>query len=94
MTALKLRGLRAPDRNAIQYTSLRAEDSDEALLAFASSLAAAMPTTVVVDRRGRVAARVVGPTTYSMLSALVEDVVSGGCGTKPRAQGLVIRVEA
>jgi hypothetical protein len=30
----------------------------------------------VIDRDGRVAARVVGPTTYSQLSKLVDDVAS------------------
>jgi hypothetical protein len=30
-----------------------------------------IPSTVVIDREGRVAARVLGPTTYSQLKELV-----------------------
>lgn len=73
-------------RLAVPYPSLRAEDSDRALLAFGSSVAvAAVPTTVVVDREGRIAARVVGPTTYSTLKALVDDVVTEAGGSRPRS---------
>lgn len=36
----------------------------------------AVPTTVVLDRRGRVAARVIGVASASTLSALVDDVVA------------------
>lgn len=35
-----------------------------------------LPTTLVIDRAGRVAARVLGPTTYSQLSELVDQVAS------------------
>ena len=35
-----------------------------------------LPTTLVIDRVGRVAARVLGPTTYSQLSNLVDQVAS------------------
>lgn len=63
-------------RQKVPYPSVRAEDSGEALLAFGSSVAvAAVPTSVVVDRDGKIAARVVGPTTYATLKALVADVV-------------------
>ncbi|MFL6287811.1 MAG: TlpA family protein disulfide reductase, partial [Actinomycetes bacterium] len=34
----------------------------------------AIPSTVIVDREGKVAARVVGPTTYSQLSELIDQV--------------------
>lgn len=36
----------------------------------------AVPTTVVVDSVGRVAARVIGPVTYAALHGLVEDTVA------------------
>lgn len=63
-------------RQRVPYESLRSEDSDEALLAFGSALGVAVPTTVVVDRDGRIAARIVGPTTYVTLRELVEAVLA------------------
>jgi hypothetical protein len=36
----------------------------------------AVPTTYVVDPEGRVAARILGPTTASTLTGLVEDVLA------------------
>ncbi|WP_165807149.1 TlpA family protein disulfide reductase [Nocardioides currus] len=61
----------------VPYPSLRASDSDDALLAFGGAVAtAAVPTTVVVDDQGRVAARVVGPTSFATLGALLEDVLA------------------
>lgn len=62
----------------VPYASLRSEDSNEALLAFGGLLGMAVPTTVVVDREGRVAARIVGPTTYVTLRELVDEVVDEG----------------
>jgi thiol-disulfide isomerase/thioredoxin len=38
--------------------------------------AEAIPSTVVIDREGKVAARVIGPTTYSQLSDLIDKVDS------------------
>ena len=56
---------------------MAAEDSAEALLAFGGALAsAAVPSTVVLDRAGRIAARVIGPLTYSTMSALVECAIA------------------
>lgn len=73
-------------RQEVPYPSVRAEDSDAALLAFGSSVAvAAVPTTVVVDRKGRIAGRVVGPTTYGTLKALVADVVQEDAAAPPDA---------
>jgi len=66
----------------ITYPSIRTGDSASALLAFGSALASAVPSTVVVDRQGRAAARVVGPTTYATLNALVGDVLAEQ-GTSP-----------
>lgn len=63
--------------NKVPYPSIRAADSDEALLSFGTSVGVvAVPTTLVVDSEGRIAARVVGATTYSTLKALIEDVLA------------------
>jgi hypothetical protein len=64
-------------RFKITYPSITAADSGPAILAFGSTLPLdAVPSTLVVDRNGRVAARVVGPTTYVTLRDLVESVES------------------
>jgi thiol-disulfide isomerase/thioredoxin len=63
-------------RYEIPYPSIRTGDSQEALLAFGPKLPpSAVPSTMIVDREGRLAARVIGKTTYGTLSALVEDVL-------------------
>lgn len=60
----------------IPYPSLF-DPSGELQLAFRDSLPPnAIPSTIVIDREGRVAARVIGPTTYSQLSDLVDQVAS------------------
>ncbi|WP_067971435.1 TlpA family protein disulfide reductase [Nocardiopsis trehalosi] len=41
---------------------------------------AAIPSTLVLDREGRIAARVIGETTYNQLTDLVEPVVAEGGG--------------
>lgn len=64
-------------RYGITYPSIKTADSQEALLAFGSKLPpSAVPSTIVVDRRGRLAARVIGKTSYSTLSALVDDALA------------------
>lgn len=58
----------------IPYASVRPDDSAAALLAFRGVLTAvAVPSTVVVDANGDVAARVVGQVDASTLIGLVED---------------------
>lgn len=58
----------------ITYPSLVDTDG-RLLLRFRGSLPpSAIPSTLVVDRQGRVAARVLGPTTYSDLKRLVDEV--------------------
>ncbi len=48
------------------------------LLAFAGHLpASAIPSTLVVDAQGRVAARILGETTEATLTGLVDDVARG-----------------
>lgn len=71
---------RAFERNyRIEYPSITTEDSTKVLLAFGSQLPrSAVPSTLIVDREGRVAARVIGETSYSTLTALVTDVLLEG----------------
>ena len=37
-----------------------------------------VPTTVVIDRDGKVAARVIGPVTYKTLKGLLDDELAAG----------------
>jgi thiol-disulfide isomerase/thioredoxin len=58
----------------ISYPSLN-DPADEIALAFRSTVPpAGIPTTLVIDRTGRVAARVVGQSTYSALGRLIASV--------------------
>lgn len=59
--------------NKITYPSLR-DDGGSTLLALRGK-ANATPTTLVLDRRGRIAARVSGPVTAGTLTGLVNDVL-------------------
>ena len=59
---------------AIGYPSLVDEDG-QLMLAFGRTIpVSAVPSTVVVDARGRIAARVIGAITYATLTGLIEDV--------------------
>lgn len=61
----------------ITYPSVYDPDGRE-LLKFGAQLPpSAIPTTLVVDAEGRVAARVLGETTEATLRGLVEDVAAG-----------------
>jgi thiol-disulfide isomerase/thioredoxin len=51
------------------------EDPDGQLLAQLRMLPPAIPGSLVVDRRGNVAARVVGPTTAAQITGLVDQVL-------------------
>lgn len=56
----------------IPYPSVHPDDAGTAILAFGGALtAAAIPSTVVLDEQGRVAARVVGPVDAGTLRRLV-----------------------
>jgi thiol-disulfide isomerase/thioredoxin len=58
----------------IGYPSLN-DPGDEVALAFQSTVPpAAIPTTLIIGRTGRVAARIVGQSTYSGLGRLIADV--------------------
>ncbi|MDQ3423537.1 MAG: TlpA family protein disulfide reductase [Actinomycetota bacterium] len=68
----------------ISYPSIVTEDSGQVLLAFHSSLPPnAIPSTLIVDRQGRVAARIVGETTYTKLRELLDEVLAES--SQPRA---------
>ena len=68
---------RAFEQNfGITYPSL-VDQSGELQLAFRDSVpASSIPWTLVIDRDGRIAARVLGATTYSELTGLVDQVAS------------------
>jgi thiol-disulfide isomerase/thioredoxin len=62
----------------VPYPSLN-DPSDELALAFRGTVPpAAIPTTLVIDRSGRIAARVEGSVTYDRLRALIMDVARPG----------------
>jgi thiol-disulfide isomerase/thioredoxin len=86
-TGVQFVGINVRDNNAaaraferrykITYPSITTADSGEALLAFGPELpASAVPSTVIVDRQGRIAARIIGATTRGTLSALVEETLA------------------
>lgn len=70
---------RAFDRSQeIPYPSLY-DQPGEVALAFRDTVPPqAIPSTIVVDRHGRVAARVIGKTTYSQLLPMVQRIAGGG----------------
>lgn len=66
------------DEFGVTYPSLIDVDTAEAKLAFAASIPIqATPTTLVLDKQGRVAARIIGPIDgTSILSTLVKDALA------------------
>lgn len=59
---------------SIGYPSL-VDDDGRLMLAFGRTVpVSAVPTTVVVDARGRIAARVIGAVTYATLSGLIDEI--------------------
>ena len=59
----------------ITYPSLN-DPGDEIALAFRKTVPpAAIPTTLVIDRSGHIAARIVGGATYNALKALIAKVL-------------------
>lgn len=61
----------------VDYVTLYDPDA-RLLLRFAAQLpASAIPSTLVVDREGRVAARIIGETTRATLVGLVTDIAAG-----------------
>ncbi|WP_341228821.1 TlpA disulfide reductase family protein [Nocardioides salarius] len=73
-------------RYRLTYPSITTEQSGEALLALRAMLPPnAIPSTLVVDRDGDVAARVIGQATYRTLRALVDDVLEPTPGSSKEA---------
>lgn len=62
--------------NGVTYPSLSDSASGGQPMLALQGKAAATPTTLVLDRQGRIAARVLGATTAGTLTALVDDVVA------------------
>lgn len=67
-------GLAFQKANDVTYPSL-AYDGGLPILAL-QGRATATPSTLVLDRQGRIAARVSGPVTTSTLTALIDDVLA------------------
>ncbi|WP_299929577.1 TlpA disulfide reductase family protein [uncultured Nocardioides sp.] len=65
------------DSYGIEYPSITTDTSSDAVLAFGSALPpSAVPSTLVVDAQGRLAARIVGPTDRSTLSTIVTETAA------------------
>lgn len=62
--------------NAVTYPSISDGASGGAPMLALQGKAPATPTTLVLDRQGRLAARVLGPITAATLTALVDEVIS------------------
>ena len=63
-------------RYDVPYPSVVDEDG-ELLLGFRFIIpTAVVPTTIVIDREGKVAARVIGPVTYRTLRGLLDDEIA------------------
>jgi peroxiredoxin len=63
----------------IGYPSL-SDPASEIVLAFHGAVQPqAIPSTLVIDRQGRIAAEIVGASTYSRLKALLGRVTGGNC---------------
>jgi thiol-disulfide isomerase/thioredoxin len=62
--------------NKVTYPSLSDSESGGQPMLALQGKAAATPSTLVLDRRGRIAARVLGATTAGTLTALVDDVLA------------------
>ncbi len=58
----------------VGYPSLNDPDDDIALLFHSTVPPADIPTTLVIDRSGRIAARIFGEASYRQLKALVDQV--------------------
>jgi thiol-disulfide isomerase/thioredoxin len=52
-------------------------DADGRLLARLTMLPPALPSSLVLDRKGRIAARVVGPTTAAEVTEILRQVLAG-----------------
>jgi len=65
------------DTYGISYPSINTATSSDALLAFGPSLPpSAVPSTMIVDTEGRLAARIIGPADYTTLTTLVTETAA------------------
>ncbi len=65
------------DNYNIEYPSITTDTSSAAVLAFGPALPpSAVPSTLVVDAQGRLAARIVGPTDYATLTTIVTETAA------------------
>ena len=71
------RGAAFTKKAGITYPSLSDEASGGTLILALQGKAPTVPTTLVLDTEGRIAARVNGPVSASTLRGLVDDVVAG-----------------
>ncbi len=62
--------------NGVTYPSISNDASQGQPMLALQGKASATPSTLVLDRRGRIAARVLGPTSVSTLTGLVDDVLA------------------
>jgi thiol-disulfide isomerase/thioredoxin len=70
------RGAAFAKKAGMTYPSLSDEESGGVLILALQGKAPTVPTTLVLDREGRIAARVNGPVSASTLRGLVDDVVA------------------
>lgn len=65
------------DTYGIEYPSITTDTSTDAVLAFGPALPpSAVPSTLVVDAQGRLAARIVGPADYTTLTTIVSETAA------------------
>lgn len=62
--------------NGVTYPSINNQASNAQPMLALQGKAAATPTTLVLDRQGRIAARILGSTTAGTLTALVNDALA------------------
>ena len=62
--------------NGVTYPSISNDASQGQPMLALQGKASATPSTLVLDRRGRIAARVLGPASVSTLTGLVDDVLA------------------
>lgn len=68
--------------NQVAYPSV-VDDNGEVLLALRDTIpTTAVPTSVVIDRQGRIAARIIGPVTYTTLKGLLDDEITASKATR------------
>ena len=68
--------------NKVPYPSV-VDNDGEVLLALRDTIpTTAVPTSVVIDRQGRVAARIIGPVTYTTLTGLLDDEIAASKVTR------------